>query len=214
MPERHGFGPRVKEAREQRGVSLESIAAHTKVSVSLWAAMERNDVSRWPAGVFARAYIRDYAQLIGLEPDAAVNDFCREFSIADRRREPLLRGQAEAIGFASRYADDRAAMPPHGDRRRDESGVARSRFDASGLLASPLAHRAAAALVDLAIVLSLSFVATRLSVFGAWSSLAILGLGYHAAGLIVLGCTPAFALLRQFVGRPAQQTWRGRRAHA
>jgi transcriptional regulator with XRE-family HTH domain len=217
MPERETFGPRVKHAREQRGISLESIAERTKVSVSLWAAMERNDVSRWPAGVFARAYIREYAHLVGLDPDPVVDDFCRQFPIADRRIEPLIRGQAEVVGLPSLYADDRARMPSEGDRRRGPAatGTRPASTEAPGLLLSAIGQRTAAALVDIALVLLIAFLAARLSPHGLWSPLAVIGLVYHACGLIALGCTPATALLRQFVGRPvAQQAWRSRRAHA
>ena len=38
-------------------------------------ALERDDVSHWPAGIFRRAFIRAYAHAIGLEPDVVVREF-------------------------------------------------------------------------------------------------------------------------------------------
>jgi len=73
MPET--FGGRLRERREQRQVSISAIAEQTKISASLLEALERDDVSRWPSGIFRRAFIRSYANAIGLEPDALVREF-------------------------------------------------------------------------------------------------------------------------------------------
>ena len=55
MSEREAFGRNLRRLRVQRGISLESITAATKVPTDLWAGLERNDFSRWPAGIYARA---------------------------------------------------------------------------------------------------------------------------------------------------------------
>lgn len=97
MSGREAFGPNLRRIRIQRGVSLQQIASQTNVSEVLWAAMERNDFSRWPNGIFARAYVRDYAKIVGADPDAAVDEFCRWFPHGDRRAERQIRGQAEIV---------------------------------------------------------------------------------------------------------------------
>lgn len=97
MSGREAFGPNLRRLRIQRGISLQQIAADTNVSEVLWAAMERSDFSRWPNGIFARAYIRDYAKMVGADADAIVDEFCRWFPQGDRRADRLIRGQAEII---------------------------------------------------------------------------------------------------------------------
>jgi hypothetical protein len=92
----------------KRGILLEQIAAKTKVSVSLWAAMERNDLSRWPSGIYARAFMREYASAIGEDPESTVDEFCRFFPQGDRRAEPLIRGQAEIVGHQNLVWQDQA----------------------------------------------------------------------------------------------------------
>jgi hypothetical protein len=92
------FGPNLRRVRIQRGVSLESISADTKVGIALWAGLERNDLSRWPTGIYARAYVRAYAQAIGLDPESTVDEFCRAFPHGDRRAEGVIRGHAEIVG--------------------------------------------------------------------------------------------------------------------
>ena len=41
-------------------------------------ALERSDLSRLPGGIFTRAFIRTYAQEVGLDPDRIVEDFIAE----------------------------------------------------------------------------------------------------------------------------------------
>jgi cytoskeleton protein RodZ len=75
----HDFGAHLRQAREQRGVSLHDIATRTKISVLVLEALERNDVSRLPGGIFTRAFVRAYAQEVGLEPEEAVRRFLARF---------------------------------------------------------------------------------------------------------------------------------------
>jgi transcriptional regulator with XRE-family HTH domain len=69
------LGERLRHQREQQGVALRAIADQTKIKLSLLEALERDDVSQWPSGIFRRSYFRVYAQAIGLDPDAAVREF-------------------------------------------------------------------------------------------------------------------------------------------
>jgi transcriptional regulator with XRE-family HTH domain len=65
----------MRQQRDRQQITLEQIADRTKIKLSLLEALERDDVSRWPLGIFRRAFIRAYAKNIGLEPDAVVREF-------------------------------------------------------------------------------------------------------------------------------------------
>lgn len=80
VSERRAFGDRARRQRERKGVTLEAIARATKIPASLFAGLERGDCSRWPAGVYSRAYVRAYAEAIGLDPNEAVEDFTAAFA--------------------------------------------------------------------------------------------------------------------------------------
>jgi transcriptional regulator with XRE-family HTH domain len=69
------FGARLRSQREQQQVELAAIAEETKISVALLEGLERDDLSRWPGGLFRRAYVRTYAQKIGLNADQVVREF-------------------------------------------------------------------------------------------------------------------------------------------
>lgn len=77
MSEREEFGPGLRRERERRGITLQDIAAQTKIGASLFAGLERNDVSRWPTGIYRRAFLRAYAKVVGLDGERLVEEFRR-----------------------------------------------------------------------------------------------------------------------------------------
>jgi transcriptional regulator with XRE-family HTH domain len=75
------FGARLRRARESRGLSLRDIANVTKISTLVLEALERGDAGRLPGGVFSRAFVREYAKQVGLDPEQAVRDFVEAFRV-------------------------------------------------------------------------------------------------------------------------------------
>jgi cytoskeletal protein RodZ len=70
-----GFGGRLRDARERRGLTLQQIARATKISIGTLGALERNDFARLPGGIFSRAFVRSYASQVGLDPETMVREF-------------------------------------------------------------------------------------------------------------------------------------------
>jgi len=70
-----GFGARLRRRREEQAISLAAIAQHTKIKSSLLEALERDDISHWPPGIFRRSFVRAYAQAVGLDPDTTLREF-------------------------------------------------------------------------------------------------------------------------------------------
>ena len=73
------FGMKMRRLREEKGVSLRQIADATKISIGALEALERNDISRLPGGIFSRAFVRSYAVEVGLDPEQSVRDFMLQF---------------------------------------------------------------------------------------------------------------------------------------
>ena len=73
------FRGKLRDARERRGISLRQIANATKISIGALEALERNDISRLPGGIFSRAFVRSYASEVGLDPDATIQEFIAQF---------------------------------------------------------------------------------------------------------------------------------------
>jgi cytoskeletal protein RodZ len=102
VSDRRTFGERLKRQRERRGIPLEAISESTKIATSLFVGLENGDCSRWPAGLYSRAYIRAYAEAIGLNADEAVEDFATVFS-----------GKVSPTGSTTRRCGGRpAGFPP------------------------------------------------------------------------------------------------------
>jgi len=76
---RDEFCVALRTARERSGITLADIANATKIPASLFAALERNDLRRWPHGLFRRSFFRDYVQMIDLPVSEAVAAFVRLF---------------------------------------------------------------------------------------------------------------------------------------
>ena len=116
---RQEFCLALKAARERKGITLDEIADATKIPASVFAALERNDLRRWPQGLFRRSFFRDYVRMIGVPVAEACEEFVRLFldeevaappapagaaSEARRRSLDALRQAAAAIPAAWRRA--------------------------------------------------------------------------------------------------------------
>ena len=114
------FGGKLRQARERRGVSLRQIAASTKISVGALEALERNDVSKLPGGIFSRAFVRSYASEVGLDPDETVREFLERFDGESSTASGL---HSAAPGHASHQAAHgaRETPPRHARFGEDES---------------------------------------------------------------------------------------------
>ena len=105
-------------------MSLDQIAAETKIPIELLEALEDNDLSRWPVGIYARAYIRQYASAVGLDTEETVNEFCRWFPEGDRRLRPFVLQHASIVRHESTWTDDLPETLDGFDRRQPPDGTA------------------------------------------------------------------------------------------
>jgi transcriptional regulator with XRE-family HTH domain len=95
------FGARLKEARLRKGVTLRSIADATRISVSVLEALERNDISKLPGGLFSRAFVRAYAGEIGLDAERTVELFLERFP-----HDSVKVGHTSSLGWDEVEARD------------------------------------------------------------------------------------------------------------
>jgi transcriptional regulator with XRE-family HTH domain len=184
------FGVRLRREREKRGIRLSDLAAATKVSVDLWVGLERNDLSRWPSGIFARAFVRDYARVVGLDADAVVNEFCRQFPIADRRISRIVQAQGELIGHAVEGLEQAEPLPAGRERRNRRRPAAEP--PPPSVIYLP---RVVAATLDLTCVLGLGLLGVTVFGAGFLESAGLSALFYFTAATLVGGATPGTSLV-------------------
>src|SRR5499433_3405329 len=94
------FGEELRRERIIRNVSLEEISSATKISVRLLTALEASDVSKLPAPVFTRGFIKAYSRHLGLDPDEMVNAYLADLApgktagvTSKKSRSRFLRGR-------------------------------------------------------------------------------------------------------------------------
>jgi cytoskeletal protein RodZ len=165
ITERRAFGDRLRRQRERQHVTLSEIAESTKVAASLFAGLERGDCSRWPGGVYNRAFIRGYATAVQLDPDEVTAE------------------------FVEYYETPAEAAPRKGTKRADDVPVhAALRL---GLVIDPTESWRGALRVllltfgDVLAIAALSVVVVASTEAPLWNTLAIVGIGYHTAARIV-----------------------------
>ena len=117
MSPQETFVTRLRRHRQKCRISLEELAEDTRVKKEMLEALENNDLSKWPRGVYARAWIRSYAWVVGLDPDDTVDEFCRWFAEGDRRAERTVREQATIAGLDTLAYRDEPPADAGGDRR-------------------------------------------------------------------------------------------------
>jgi transcriptional regulator with XRE-family HTH domain len=160
----------LKRARERKGITLAEIAQNTKIPAFLFADLERNELRRWPKGLFRRSFFRDYARMIGL---------------------PVAEACAE---FVRLFPDDPSAEltpPPEAATEADQETDLRLSLDSEwhGPRASVLA-RLLAASIDTAIVLMAGEAVWMWGLERSWIT-AIFVLAYFSVGTVLFGESPA-----------------------
>ena len=68
-------GNRLREAREQQGLSLEQAEETTRIRRVFLEALEEERFDVLPGDVYARGFIRNYAQFLGLDPQELLASF-------------------------------------------------------------------------------------------------------------------------------------------
>lgn len=165
--ESEGFGAWLRFERERRKISIASIAQSTKILGALFEGLENDDLTRWPEGLYRRAFVRSYAQAIGLDADLVLREF-------------LLRFPETALHPAPR--------PTEMDVPRLTLVDNRGSFDTVTFI-SRIRRQLTATAIDGALV-ALAAASIWFAYGLLWAPLAIIGCGYFSISTLVLGSTP------------------------
>jgi cytoskeleton protein RodZ len=82
------FGEHLKRERELRGVSLDEIAAATRIKTSFLEALENGRWNELPGGAFNRGFVRATAHFLGLDEDGMVAEYALETAGESQAKVP------------------------------------------------------------------------------------------------------------------------------
>jgi cytoskeleton protein RodZ len=82
------FGEHLKRERELRGVSLDEIAAATRIKTSFLEALENGRWNELPGGAFNRGFVRATAHFLGLDEDGMVAEYALEIGGESQAKAP------------------------------------------------------------------------------------------------------------------------------
>jgi hypothetical protein len=184
MTETTTLGADLRRERERRGLALRTISESTKLSVTLLEGLEADDISRWPGGIFRRAFVRAYAQCVGLDADEVFRRFERQFPAEG----------AEAVGPADAFAA--AAVRPPVVRPFPQP-------PAPPVAAIASRTRLLGTAADLTVAAVLAFGSAAAASRLLWPVLLIAC--YYAVGVLLTGTSPMVALLSDSLA-PAKPT--------
>jgi cytoskeleton protein RodZ len=84
------FGAKLKQQREQRGVTLEEISESTKIGGRFLRALENDRFDQLPGGIFNKGFVRAYARSVGLDEEETVADYLEATGAGPDKPEPPI----------------------------------------------------------------------------------------------------------------------------
>jgi cytoskeleton protein RodZ len=69
------LGEKLRQAREERGISISEVAEQTRISPLYLKSIEKDDYKPLPGGIFNKGFVRSYARYIGFDEEEALRDF-------------------------------------------------------------------------------------------------------------------------------------------
>jgi transcriptional regulator with XRE-family HTH domain len=177
------LGARLRAYRERRGITIAAVADSIKIKRSLLDDLERNDVSKWPPGIYGRALVREYAKSLGLPADDIVQQFVQLFSGPE---------QGAPVAAVS-------------EREWESTDAAQLRLTLSGTATAArrsIQLRFVVASVEMVSVVTTALLVAFVSGVSAWIATAVIALTWLAVRGVVCGYDELYRILRSINKRP------------
>ena len=82
-------GVEFRSMRESRGLTIDAIAAATRITPRMIEAVERNDLRALPPRPYARGFVAAYGRELGLDPNEAVSCYFAQFQPPPAAEAPV-----------------------------------------------------------------------------------------------------------------------------
>lgn len=103
------IGEFFRQVRETKGLTIDEVAAKTRIRTDFVKALEDGNFAKLPDQVFARGFVRSYARSLGLDEDDAIQRFVQSAGAyydkqIERDRLKLRQAEEERKRLANRKA--------------------------------------------------------------------------------------------------------------
>ncbi len=71
------LGEKLRQAREERGISISEVAGQTRISALYLEGIEADDYRTLPGGIFNKGFVKSYAKYVGVDEQEALQDYAR-----------------------------------------------------------------------------------------------------------------------------------------
>jgi len=69
------LGEKLRQARQERGISISEVAEQTRISSLYLEAIENDEYKTLPGGIFNKGFVRSYAKYVGVDEQEALQDY-------------------------------------------------------------------------------------------------------------------------------------------
>lgn len=117
------LGEELRHRREQRGISLAEISETTRIGTRFLKAIETDNFSILPGGIFTRSFIRAYAKHVGMNEDEAIALYLQQTTGAGAEQPdaitaaPIPSEQSARRTAAPKLVSQKPAPVPERSRR-------------------------------------------------------------------------------------------------
>ncbi|MFS0727909.1 RodZ domain-containing protein [Paenibacillus sp. 1P07SE] len=100
------LGTLLKEARQRKGYTLNDVQEMTKIRVRYLEAIEAGDYNVLPGSFYARAFIKNYAEAVGLDPDELLQQHQHEVPAlpTEPAAEPMMKPRRASARASDRWS--------------------------------------------------------------------------------------------------------------
>jgi len=77
------LGEKLRQAREERGISIAEVAEQTRISPHYLEFIENDDYRTLPGGIFNKGFVKSYAKYVGIDENEALQDYSKLISSQD-----------------------------------------------------------------------------------------------------------------------------------
>jgi cytoskeletal protein RodZ len=71
------LGEKLRQAREERGISISEVAEQTRISALYIESIEKDDYRNLPGGIFNKGFVKSFAKYVGIDEQEALQDYAR-----------------------------------------------------------------------------------------------------------------------------------------